>query len=100
MKFELKESVVKLRKLGFSYAEILRRVPVAKSTISLWLRSVGLSIEQKQKLSAKRLDAAKRGGQRKREQRLINTEKIKQAARVEVKKLSKNKLWLMGVMLY
>ena len=56
-----------LRKQGFSYSEILERIPVAKSTLSLWLREVGLSKRQKQHLTQKKLDAAWRGGQVKRE---------------------------------
>jgi len=46
-KFKEKEKAIKLRKRGFSYSEILREIPVAKSTLSLWLRSVGLAKKQR-----------------------------------------------------
>lgn len=100
MKAELRNRSIKFRQLGFFYSGILKEILVAKSTLSLWLRSVNLSKRQRQRLTEKRLAASKRGGQRKREQRLINTEKIKKLARLEVKKLSKDDLWLMGIMLY
>ena len=42
-KFELKIKTQNLRREGMTYSEILKIIPVAKSTISLWLREVGLS---------------------------------------------------------
>ena len=49
-KIEEKQKAIALRKRGYSYSEILAEVPVAKSTLSLWLRSVGLAKKQKQLL--------------------------------------------------
>jgi hypothetical protein len=46
-KFTEKEKAIKLRKSGATYSEVLREVPVSKSTLSLWLRDVGLSKTQK-----------------------------------------------------
>ena len=96
------KTAIDLRKKGFSYKEILSEVPVAKSTLSLWLRSVGLSKRQKQRLTLKRLEASKRGAEKKRNQRLITTKEIKEKAKAEINKLNLNheKLWLMGIMLY
>lgn len=100
MKTELRDKAIQLRKQGFSYSEILKEIPVAKSTLSLWLRSVGLSKRQKQRLTQKKLVAAHRGGQRKREQLVLRIQEIKKLARFETKELSKEMLWVMGVMLY
>src|SRR3989339_831614 len=36
-----KKLAVELRRLGLSYSEILNKVPVAKSTLSLWLSEIG-----------------------------------------------------------
>jgi len=47
------KKAIELRKKGLSYSEILKCVPVAKSTLSLWLRSVGLSKKQRQRLTDK-----------------------------------------------
>ena len=60
-----KVKAIELRKQGFSYREILKQVPVAKSTLSLWLYSVHLSVPQKQTLTQKKLDAARRGAETK-----------------------------------
>jgi transposase len=61
VKVKEKEIAIELRRQGYSYSEILKRVPVAKSTLSLWLRSLGLAKQQKQRLTEKRLAALKRG---------------------------------------
>ena len=89
-----------MRKEGFSYSEILKKVPVAKSTLSLWLRDVGLSKRQNQKLTEKKLLASKRGGEQRRKQRIELTKKIKEEAIKDIGKISKREFWLMGVMLY
>lgn len=51
----IKEKAINLRKRGFSYSEILEQIPVAKSTLSSWLHSIGLSKKQKQRLTEKKL---------------------------------------------
>lgn len=52
--WKLKEKAQKLRSQGLSYKEISRKVPVAKSTLSLWCRSVPLTKEQQKRLWEKR----------------------------------------------
>ena len=100
IKLKEKEKAIKLRKRGFSYSEILKEIPVAKSTLSLWLRSVGLSKRQKQRLTEKKFAAILRGGATKRRQRIERTKQIKRTAKAEIKTISKKELWLMGIMLY
>jgi|SRR3989344_875153 len=99
-KIKEKELALSLRRQGFSYSEILKRVPVSKSTLSLWLRSVGLSKKQKQRLTDKKLSSIRRGWAKWQQQRLDATEKIKKLARNDVKKISRRELWLLGVALY
>lgn len=96
----LKEEAINLRKRGLSYSEILRKISVAKSTLSLWLRSVGLSKRQKQRLTEKKLSAMRRGWLKVRRKRLLRTLKIKREAKKDIVKLIKNPLWLSGVLLY
>jgi len=96
----LKEKAINLRKQGLSYSEILKKVPVAKSTLSLWLRSVGLSKRQKQRLTERKLASIKRGWIKWHQQRIDLMNKIKNAAKSEVGGLSKRELWLVGVSLY
>lgn len=95
-----KKLALSLRKQGFSYSEILKRVPVAKSTLSLWFRGVGLSKQQKQRLTEKKLSSMQRGWTKWRQQRIDLTEKVKKDARADVKKLNERELWLIGVALY
>jgi hypothetical protein len=97
-----RNDAIRLREKGYSYREILREIPVAKSTLSLWLRKIGLSERQEQRLTMKRLEAGRRGAQARRNKRLKVTEEIKDRARSEILRLNigKKELWLMGVMLY
>lgn len=99
-KFQEKEKAIKLRKAGYSYSEILKEVPVAKSTLSEWLYSIGLSKKQKQRLTEKKLASALRGAQRKKRQRVELTERIYREAEKEIKGIMERELWLMGIMLY
>lgn len=100
LKLEEKEKAIKLRKQGLSYSEILKKISVAKSTLSLWLRSVGLSQKQKQKLTEKKSAAALRGAQARRNYRLAITKEIKDRAIRDVRRISNRDLWLIGIALY
>ncbi len=99
-KIKEKEKAIKLRRKGLSYREILEEISVSKSTLSLWLRSVGLSKKQKQRLTEKKLAAAKRGWEACRQKRILITKQIKNKARGEIGKINKKELWLIGVALY
>lgn len=100
MKQELKHEAIKLRKNGLTYTEILKLVPVAKSTLSLWLRSVSLSRRQRQTLTAKKLASQRRGGEARKRERIQRTSKILSTSIAEIDKISEKELWLMGTMLY
>lgn len=95
-----KIKAVALRKKGLSYSEILRQVPVAKSTLAVWLHSVGLSKKQKQRLTDKKIASALRGGARKKEIRIQKTQVIFQEAAKDIKSISQKELFLIGVVLY
>lgn len=99
-KKEEKDLALRLRREGRTYSEILEQVSVAKSTLSLWLKAVGLNKGQQQRITQKRLDAAKRGGIVKRKQRIVLTQEIKNAARKEINNITNRELWLMGVIMY
>ena len=96
----IKERAVALRKEGKSYSEILKTIPVAKSTLGLWLKDVGLSKTQKQQLTEKRLAAVKRGGEAKKNERLKRTQRIEEDAIIEIGKISTRELFLIGIVLY
>lgn len=95
-----KEKAIKLRKQGHTYSEILKEINVAKSTLSEWFRDVGLSIPEQQKLTEKKLAAARRGGASKKLQRINKVREIHEKALLDINSLSKRELWLIGIVLY
>lgn len=99
-KLQEKEKAIKLRKQGLSYSEILKEVSVAKSTLSLWLRSVGLSQKQKQRLTEKKLASMRRGQEACRAKRIKITKEIKGKAVKEIGELTERELWLISATLY
>jgi len=95
-----REIAIKLRKQGKTYSEILSVVPVAKSTLALWLQSVNLSKKQKQRITKERLAGSRRGGEAKRKQRIEKQELIIFKSKSEISRLSEREIFLMGVVLY
>ncbi len=73
-KNDKREIAIALRKKGLSYREILKRVFVAKSTLSLWLGDVGLSKKQKQRITQKRIEAGGGGGKKPKKKKNKKTE--------------------------
>lgn len=99
-KLELKQKAIELRKAGKTYSEILQEIPVAKSTISLWLREVGLSISQKQRITEKRKQAQRKGAFIQKYKRIKRQKELIRNAKLEIKSLSEKELWLIGIALY
>lgn len=97
---EIKQRAIALRKQGLTYREIRTRIPVAKSTLSDWLSSVGLTKEQHQRITEKRISAQKKGAFARKKERIDRESAIKFAARAETPLLIRDPLWLAGVMLY
>lgn len=97
---EEKRRAIELRRQGRSYREILERVPVTKSTLSL--RSVGLSQRQRQRLAAKKLAGARRGAKELRRGRLVRAVRTTAAAELEAARYLANRdlLWAVGTALY
>ena len=101
-----KEQIQALRRQGFSYREILDRLPfkVAKGTVSRWCKDIELTPEH-----LDRLDRLKSGSwyrnrlkgskaiQRRRAEEIAN---IRAEARAGVPHLTQKELWLAGLMLY
>ena len=96
----LKNQAIVLRKKGKSYKEIRKLVPVSKSTLGLWFRSVKLSKIQLQTLTKKKLEGARRGGLARKLTRLKITQEIVKTSKVEVGHLSGREFWLVGLALY
>lgn len=100
MKFSEKEKAIKLRREGKTYSEILAEVPVAKSTLSEWLKSVHLAKSQKQRITKKRKDSAMRGALSRRQTRLAEVKNLEHKGLVEIDTISNRELWLIGIALY
>lgn len=101
-KIKDKEKAIELRRQGYSYSEIRKEVKISKSSLSLWLRSVGLTTRQKQRLTDKKWASIRRGWEKWKNTRIkkvshINNEAMVQAGKI---KINKEELWLMGLMLY
>ncbi len=96
----LKQKAIQLRRKAHTYSEIQRIVPVAKSTISLWLREVGLSVPQKQMITQKRIEAQRRGAQAQKEKRMRKQIDLITGAQKEIGMMTNRELWLVGIALY
>lgn len=90
-KLEEKEAVIKLRKQGFTYSEILKKIPVAKSSISLWLHSVGMAEYQNQRITKKRINAIKKGWEACRRKRIEKEKNIEKSAYQDLRKIEINR---------
>lgn len=99
-KIALQQKAVALRKLGYSYNEIREKVIVSKSSLSLWLRSVGLTKRQVQRLTDKKRTAQKKAIQAVRTYRIEKTKIIKERALAEIPNLSEREKWFIGIALY
>lgn len=97
---DTKHKAITLRRTGLSYSEILKVIPVAKSTLSYWFKNVHLAVAQKQKLTEKRRLAGLRGAQSRRNTRLMQIQEITLRCKKEVGKISQREALLIGAALY
>lgn len=100
MKSTEKQLAIQLRKEGKTYSEILLKVPVAKSTLSEWLKSVQLAKPQKQRLTKKRKAASLRGSQARHNTRISEINELNSKGRLDIDKISDRELWLICIALY
>jgi len=102
MKLEEKNLARELRKHGWSLNEIREKVKVSKSSVSIWVRDIELTDAQKQKLSkkgvSKEIIEKQRSTRLKREN--ARRQNIIDNAKRDIRTLSKNDLFLVGVALY
>ncbi|HLN19216.1 MAG TPA: hypothetical protein VK255_03550 [Patescibacteria group bacterium] len=99
---EEKEEAIKLRHKGNSINNIAKKLSVAKSSVSLWVRNIHLSPKQINVLEENKYRRCVI--EKRRLVRLKNETKKRQdiinAAKKEIKTISEHELWLIGVMLY
>jgi hypothetical protein len=99
-KLDLKAKAVEFRRKGFSYSEILRHVHVSQSSLSLWLKDIKLTDEQKIRLDEKGNQARKLGSMALKADRIKRTKNIVSRAKSEIKTIDKKDLMLIGIILY
>lgn len=97
---KLKKIAEELRKTGLSYNEIKNRVGVAKSTLSLWLKSTPLSEKHRRRLYTKQIQILSRGPKSQQERRRRDVEKIIKTTKEEVAFLKPETIKLIGAALY
>ena len=96
-----KQHAVRLRKKGMSYNEIRKEIPVAKSTLSLWLKGIFLKKEYRDRLYTKQIQLLARGTQSQKERRTREIQQIICGARNEITlPLSSQAYTLFGAALY
>ena len=98
-KDDLRETAVAMRAEGRSYREIRHVVGVSKSTLSLWLRDVPLTEEQRQALTLRGPEAT---SARAMENRALAARRalVLAQARRQIAELSQSELFVAGVVAY
>ncbi len=88
-----------LRRLGWSYGEVMQVIPVPKGTLAGWCREIRLSDEQA--AAIRRRTGSVRGVPRDTQwRRREEIEEIRAAAKEEVPSLIDEPLWLAGTVMY
>ena len=95
-----KDNAIALRRKGKTYSEIRNEINVSKSTLSMWLKSVGLATAQKQIISKKRKAAQLRGASARRANRLHEIDTLLEQGKKDISSLTSRELWLIGTALY
>ena len=91
---------VALRRQGFTYGEILERVPVSKASLSLWLKGIEINDATKQRIAQKRRLAQQKAAQACHNKKILITKQIIEQAEREIVKINKHELLLIGAALY
>ncbi len=103
-KVQEREKAIELRKKGYSYNEILQEVPVAKSSLSLWLKDLPLTESEKEYLHTRKDVNISRGRIKVaailRDRRLKRDEIISKEAEKEYEGNKNDELFKIGVALY
>src|SRR3989338_7370937 len=103
-KIREKDMARKLRQKGHSYREILSKVRVSKSTLSLWCRDIGLSHKQLKRLLCKKreggLIGSAIGAKRQQARRIARTEQLIKQGVTEIGRLNTRDRFVAGIMLY
>jgi len=103
-KLKEKHKAIALRKKGYSYSEILKKINVSKDTISRWCRDVKLTRSQLLRLYKKKYSGGLRGciigAKKKQKEREGLTRKLIKEGKREVGKVSNRDKFIAGIAMY
>ena len=103
-KADLQRQARILRKEGYSYSEIAKKLNVTKSSVSLWCRDVVISQEAKERLFQLSLAGRKKGRETWADMRRAQKKEFLDLLAIETKrdigKLTKRDRFIAGLMLY
>lgn len=99
-KDELKAAAIAMRQAGETYDEIRAALGVSKSSLSLWLRDLYLTDDQRKVLSNKHATAPQRRGASNRARRAAKRAAISQRAAREIGVVTEREAFLVGAILY
>jgi hypothetical protein len=99
-KDDLRETAVAMRREGRSYREIREVVGVSKGTLSLWLRDVPLTEDQRQILALRGPSATRRNSEAARANATRRRSVVQAQAKAQITQLSESELFVAGVVAY
>lgn len=99
-KIEERDQAISLREKGKTYNEILSVIPVSKSTLSLWLRDIGLTKSQSQRITKLKHESQLRGAAARKRTRIDATTEIFNDSKKTLGIFSKRDLFILGIGLY
>ena len=99
-KDHLRDCAVRMRRDGCSYRQISSALGVSKSSLSLWLRDVALTDEQRCLLAERSPEASRRRAASLRARRIATTERVVRQSRSQIGRLTARELLVAGVVAY
>lgn len=103
-KYEERLAAVRLRKKGWSYNKICRKLKISKSSVSLWCRDVAITPEQVFCLLKNQIRGRDRGriisAKQQQQKRVEKIKKLVDLGKVKVGKLNKRERFVAGIALY
>lgn len=101
---QYKEEALRLRKKGYTYGEILKRIPVSKSTLSNYVKDLELTEQEKHYLKFRKTENISRGRIRaaaaNHAKKLSRDRGILEEAKREFDRFASEPLFLIGIALY
>lgn len=99
-KDDQREAAIELRKQGYSYREIREKLAVSKSSLSLWLRDVVLTAEQRDRLAEQQKLGRTKAARTIQARRLARQEATIASARAQIGDVAQSELFVAGVVAY